>query len=281
MASVYSFTGDFMRMYMKLAESHSHPQGPWAAMLSRVQGMSLPEGARILDLASGHGEPARTVATALPRVNVVSTDFSADMVGAATQRCAGLANVTCSQADIQALPFEDDSFDVILCCYGLMFPADKTRSFSEVFRVLKPGGTLIATYWQHLPFLAFSARIATVVRDGVAPPPNPQGPLSLKEPGAFDALASAAGFTLGERAEGVYPFLAGASDDESFQIAFFPISAMAAVDPAPHHKSRAAFDSVKGEFLVAATESDGYPAAPVGTMLVHGNNFVLQVATKP
>jgi SAM-dependent methyltransferase len=184
-------------------------------------------------------------------------------------------------ADIQALRFEDCSFDVILCCYGLMFPADKARGFAEVFRVLKPGGTLIATYWQGLPFMAFSARIATLVRDGVAPPPNPQGPLSLKEPGAFDALATAAGFTLGERAEGVYPFLAGASDDESFQIAMFLIGAMvAAVDPAPHLKSRVAFDSIKGDFLVAATESDGFPSAPAGTMLIHGNNFVLQVATK-
>ena len=46
--------------------------------------------------------------------------------------------------------WEDASVDVVVCCYGIMFPADKVKALSEVHRVLKPGGKLIATYWLEL-----------------------------------------------------------------------------------------------------------------------------------
>lgn len=49
----YVFSGEALRLYLKLAESHRHARGPWAAILSRVQALHLPPGARVLDLASG------------------------------------------------------------------------------------------------------------------------------------------------------------------------------------------------------------------------------------
>ena len=49
--------------------------------------------------------------------------------------------------------FADNSFDVVTSCYGYMFVEDKQKAFEETFRVLKPGGTLVATYWRYLPMI--------------------------------------------------------------------------------------------------------------------------------
>jgi len=47
--------------------------------------------------------------------------------------------------------FADNSFDVVTSCYGYMFVDDKQKAIDETCRVLKPGGTLVATYWRTLP----------------------------------------------------------------------------------------------------------------------------------
>ena len=64
------FPSDLNAIYAKLAEVHRDPMGPWPQMLARVQAHNLAKGAVVLDLASGMGEPAATVARALPEVSV-------------------------------------------------------------------------------------------------------------------------------------------------------------------------------------------------------------------
>lgn len=48
---------------------------------------------------------------------------------------------------------DDNSMDIVTCCYGYMFPADKDKALEETFRVLKPGGTLIATTWDKVDMI--------------------------------------------------------------------------------------------------------------------------------
>ena len=106
------------------------------------------DGCTILDLASGPGEPAATIAEALPDAQVLATDVADAMVAAATNATSHLSNVKVQLADAQHLEgMRDASYDVVTCCYGYMFPTEKETALAEPLRVLKPGGTLVATTW--------------------------------------------------------------------------------------------------------------------------------------
>ncbi|KAI7839039.1 hypothetical protein COHA_007181 [Chlorella ohadii] len=121
-------------------------------------------GAKILDVASAAGEPAFTLARALPqarrcllrqpacmhscrlgRATVYATDIAVEFVGLAEQRAVrqGLTNVVCQQADAERLAqFGDGSVDAVTCCMGLMFVPNVASAFAAFRRVLRPGGVL-------------------------------------------------------------------------------------------------------------------------------------------
>ena len=102
-----------------------------SAKFWRISGISRPSGwlpyrtgdraaaATVLDVASGPGQPALTIAAALPSTSVIASDASEDMIATATGKAAGLPNVKTCVADAQALTdFADSSIDVVTCCYG-------------------------------------------------------------------------------------------------------------------------------------------------------------------
>ena len=173
-------------------------------------------GLAVLDLASGPGEPAATIAKLLPDSTVISTDFSEDMVAAASASTADLPNCLAQQADASDLSqFADGSMDVVTCCYGYMFPADKDAAVAETFRVLKPGGIMVATTWDRVDILPLCRDIMTPVL-GFEPPPPPVNPMSLAEPGLFMSMVEKAGFTDIEQSTSTYPFVFGS--DSEFQV---------------------------------------------------------------
>jgi len=140
------------KAYNVMSENHRHERGPWPIMtkevVARVQALESPS---ILDLATGPGEPAKSLAMALPHASVVATDVSEDMIEAASKSTKDIANMKCVLADAQDLSvFDSESMDVVTCCYGFMFPTDKPAALKEALRVLKPGGTLIATTWDRV-----------------------------------------------------------------------------------------------------------------------------------
>jgi SAM-dependent methyltransferase len=100
-------------------------------------------GHRVLDLACGPGDTSLLLS---PRVGpsgiVASTDLVPDMVMATEQRARAvkLANLKCSVADMENLPFSDQVFDSIVCRLGIMYCPQVERALSEAHRVLKPGG---------------------------------------------------------------------------------------------------------------------------------------------
>lgn len=102
-------------------------------------------GARILDAGSGSGFMARKLAARDPQGSVVGIDLSGDFVTYAQRRAAdeGLANVSFRQGDLQALPFEAASFDIVWSHLVLFFVPRPEVAIAEFRRVLKPGGKLI------------------------------------------------------------------------------------------------------------------------------------------
>lgn len=62
------FGEDVNALYAILSDQHRHPRGPWPLMTEMVRAMALPKGAVLLDLASGMGEPAASIASVFPDV---------------------------------------------------------------------------------------------------------------------------------------------------------------------------------------------------------------------
>ena len=98
--------------------------------------------ASVLETAAGTGVLTRAMRRMLPGAAITATDLNQPMLDEAARR-SGLADVTWQQADATALPFDDGSFDVVACQFGVMFFPDKVRGFSEARRVLRPGGAFV------------------------------------------------------------------------------------------------------------------------------------------
>src|SRR5439155_12537094 len=108
------------------------------------------EGLRVLELACGSGIVTRRLREALPEsATLVATDLNEPMVAYA-RKAVGRKGIEWRQADAQALPFADSSFDVVVCQFGFMFLPDKALGFREARRVLAPGGMLLGNVWRSL-----------------------------------------------------------------------------------------------------------------------------------
>lgn len=218
------FDAEMAHLYQRVAENHYHENGPWNLMLKAFQDSNsqLEEqdpSFRLLDLASGHGEPCTLFARTYPNAHLISTDFSNDMVELAKERTQHLSNVSVEQADMQDLRFESNSLDVITCSYGFMFPPDKDKAIAEAYRVLKPGGVLIATTWNQLPLMALVGDIMTkVLKLDQRPPPPPLNPMSLSEPHLFESMLEQGGFEVMTSTTSSYPFVLASDHDFSFKM---------------------------------------------------------------
>jgi ubiquinone/menaquinone biosynthesis C-methylase UbiE len=110
------------------------------------EALDLRAGQRVLDVAAGNGNA--TLAAARRWCNVVSTDY----VGALLERGRLRANadglsVEFREADAEALPFDDASFDAVLSTYGVMFTPNQERAAAELIRVCKHGGKIGLANW--------------------------------------------------------------------------------------------------------------------------------------
>lgn len=102
---------------------------------------------RVLETAAGTGAVTRAIAAAIPTAALVSTDLNQAMLDHAAASHPDRASVQWQQADALALPFEDASFDAVVCQFGAMFFPDKVKGYGEARRVLKPGGTYLFSVW--------------------------------------------------------------------------------------------------------------------------------------
>ncbi len=100
-------------------------------------------GMRVFDLATGTGGVAREAAAA--GAQVTGIDVSPGMLEIA--RASSSVGIAFVLAEASALPFPDDSFDVATCGFGLSHMPHPSQVLSEVRRVLKPKGTLLASCW--------------------------------------------------------------------------------------------------------------------------------------
>jgi len=216
------FQGIMSTLYQAIFDQHAKPTGPWETIDSKLSKYAG-SGSTVLDVATGPGEPGVLMAKRHNDMTFILSDLSEDMLTKAKTRAQGLTNVKFVLSDMQDMKeFEDESMDSVTCCYGLMFPPDVDKAVSEIERVLKPGGTFIATYWKELPMADFTNNIMKSLLGGDAPPP-PINPLSLKEPGLVNKLLTNADLKVLEEEEHEYSFDLGSDHDFAFMIGVFPI----------------------------------------------------------
>ena len=116
---------------------------------------------RILETAAGTGAVTQALHEALPEAEIVATDLNPPMLEVAAQRVRA-PNVRFEPADAQALPFDDGSFDLVVCQFGAMFFPDKVRGHSEARRVLRDGGSYLLAIWdaiEHNPLTAVTQQV--------------------------------------------------------------------------------------------------------------------------
>ena len=155
---------------------------PAAARLVRHAGVKA--GQRVLDVACGTGVVALTAARLGARVS--GLDLTPELLERAREN-SGIANVEIDWhlGDVEALPFENAAFDVVLSQFGHMFAPRPDVAVAEMLRVLKPGGTIAFTTWP--PELLIGRVFALVGRylppppPGVSPPPPWGDPNVVRE----------------------------------------------------------------------------------------------------
>lgn len=176
------------------------PQGD--AILSALE---LRDGARVLDIAAGTGDPGLTLASQRHTVEVTALDASDGMLRVARDKAKALelTNFQTVVGDACALGFADHSFDAVSCRLGLMFFPDPQRAVREMARVLRPGGVLAATVWADPSYNPWLTTFMSVLRKHVelaSPPPRGPGLFRCADPDELHALLDRAGLHL-ERTE--------------------------------------------------------------------------------
>jgi SAM-dependent methyltransferase len=120
---------------------------PFARHVAERVGALRPS--RILETAAGTGIVTRALRDAAPEATIVATDVNPAVVGFAAEQVQS-ERVEFQIADAQNLPFEDATFDVVVCLFGIMFFPDKIRANAEARRVLRPQGRYIVVAFDRL-----------------------------------------------------------------------------------------------------------------------------------
>lgn len=168
---------------------------PYADLVAERCALLQPN--RILEIAAGTGIVTRAVHRAVPRAQIVATDINPAMLEFAAHavRCDGVAF---ELADAQDLPFEEGSFDLVLCQFGVMFFPDKVRANHEARRVLQADGHYLLVSFDGLeanpvPKAAGDAVAALFADD--PPAYMERGPFCYADRARIEHDLLAAGFT--------------------------------------------------------------------------------------
>jgi SAM-dependent methyltransferase len=154
---------------------------------------------RVLDLGSGTGEPAISLATKVgAHGHVTALDLSAELLVIAQERAQarGLTNFSTRQADAHSLPFPDSSFDLATSRFGVMFFREPELAFRELHRVLRPGARACLLVWGSVEQPYWQSMMGVVHRHVGGPllAPGGSNPFRYAEPGSLAAVLRSAGF---------------------------------------------------------------------------------------
>ena len=104
---------------------------------------------KLLDIPVGTAVFTTEKYRRMKQADITCLDYSQDMLEQAEYRFrgAGITNIKTMQGDVGTLPFEEGSFDIVLCMNGLHVFPNKDKAYSEILRILKSGGELLACFY--------------------------------------------------------------------------------------------------------------------------------------
>lgn len=152
--------------------------------------VKIKPGDKVLDLATGIGEPAVTAAKVVgSQGHILAVDISSQMLSIARERAASLGLqgvIEFKESDIESLNLPPLSFDAVLCRWGLMFLPNLDDALTNIFNTLKNGGRIGAAVWSSqpkTPFVGFPMSI--IMRElGISNPTiSSSGSANLRVPG--------------------------------------------------------------------------------------------------
>jgi SAM-dependent methyltransferase len=209
---------------------------------------------RLLDAGCGAGMAMRLAADL--GAEVAGIDASAGLLEIARDRLPG---AHLERGDLEALPFEDDSFDVVTGFNSFQFAADPVAALLEAHRVTKPGGKVFIMTWGEPGSMEATTFVAALKPLLPPPPPGAGGPFALSEPGKLEELAARAGLAPREvfdvDSPWAYPDLATALrglGSSGVAVKAAATSGQAALDAA-HEAALARFVQQDGSYRIGAT----------------------------
>lgn len=140
---------------------------------SLCEAADLNAGERVLDVAAGNGNA--TLAAARRWCEMTSTDYVPALLERGRERAAAerLHGIDFQEADAEALPFDDASFDAVLSTFGCMFTPNPPRAAAEMLRVCRPGGRIAMANWTPEGFIG---QVFKTIGKHVPPPAGVTSP---------------------------------------------------------------------------------------------------------
>ena len=136
------------------------------------EALNVRSGQSVLDVAAGNGNAS--LAAARRWCDVVATDYVPALLERARERAAAeRLDIAFREADAEALPFADGSFDVVVSIFGVMFTPDQDRVAAEMSRVCKRGGKIGLANWTPDGFIG---QLFKTIGKHVSPPPGAKSP---------------------------------------------------------------------------------------------------------
>jgi ubiquinone/menaquinone biosynthesis C-methylase UbiE len=212
------------------------------------EAVDLRSNQRVLDVAAGNGNA--TLAAARRFADVVSTDYVGALLERGRERAkANRLSVTFQEADAEALPFADASFDVVLSTFGVMFTPNQEQAARELIRVSRPGGTIGMANWTPEGFIG---RLFKIIGKYLPPAPGVKSPALWGTKAHLDSLFGSSATVVVESKNFVFRYKSPEHWVEIFRTYYGPVlKAFAALDPDARKALEGDLYALLSEFNIA------------------------------
>ena len=222
---------------------------------------------RVLDVAAGNGNA--TLAAARRFADVVSTDYVTPLLEHARRRAAAeRLSITFQEADAEHLPFPDESFDVVLSTFGVMFAPNQSQAASELMRVCRPGGRIGLANWTPEGFIG---RLFKLVGQYVPPAPGLKSPALWGTRAHLNALFGPDGQVNAKNTDFIFRYKSPEHWLTFFRGHYGPVlKAFEAIDPEAREGLQADIDQLLRELNIARD----------GTLVIPGEYLEVVITKK-
>jgi ubiquinone/menaquinone biosynthesis C-methylase UbiE len=232
------------------------------------EAIDLRSNQRVLDVAAGNGNA--TLAAARRFAEVVSTDYVGALLERGRERAqADRLPVIFREADAEALPFDDASFDVVLSTFGVMFTPNQQQAANEMMRVCRPGGKIGLANWTPESFIG---QLFKTIGKYLPPPAGVQSPALWGTRAHLNHLFGAKASVAAQTRNFVFRYESAEHWIEIFRNYYGPVvKAFEALDAAAGAALETDINALLGKFNVATDGTLVIPSEYLEVVITRNN----------